>query len=34
MFLENYRFADPWPERFMHDPRSLEQIMEEEENYE
>lgn len=32
--LENYRPADPWSERFMYDNRSLEEIMEEEENWE
>ena len=31
---ENYRFSEPWPERFMHDPRTLEEIMEEEDNWE
>lgn len=31
---ENYRYPEAWPERYMIETKSLEQIMEEEENWE
>jgi len=31
---ENYRFATPWPERYMVERRTLEEVTEEENNWE